>query len=46
MTDFVCIGVPYRLGQQDPPGHAVDMLRESGIADELNAPLGRYFPRF
>jgi len=37
MTDFVCIGVPYRLGEPDEPGNSTEMLRTSGIVEELNA---------
>ena len=37
MSRFVCIGAPYSLGEQDPPGSEVDLIRASGFADEIGA---------
>ena len=37
MPDYVCIGVPYYLGESLPQRQEVNALREAGIADELNA---------
>ena len=37
MSKFVCIGVPYYLGEAKPDRREVNALRQSGIADELNA---------
>jgi arginase len=37
MVEFVCIGVPYFIGERIPANNAVDILRASGIADELGA---------
>ena len=37
MTDYVCIGVPYYLGESLPQRQEVNALREEGIADQLNA---------
>lgn len=35
MNDYVCIGVPYYLGEALPERREVEALRLSGIADEL-----------
>ena len=35
MTDYVCIGVPYYLGEAREERREVAALREAGIADEL-----------
>ncbi len=37
MPDYVCIGVPYYLGESQPDRREVDALRRSGIAGELQA---------
>lgn len=37
MTEYVCIGVPYWLGKKDDYGGAVDVIRDSGIAEEIGA---------
>lgn len=37
MSPYVCIGVPYYLGASLPDRREVEALRNSGIADELNA---------
>lgn len=37
MTSYVCIGVPYYLGESLPDRREVDTLRNTGIADELDA---------
>lgn len=38
MTDFVCIGVPYYVGEQPSGRTEVADIQASGIASELNAP--------
>lgn len=38
MVEFVCIGVPYYIGEQLAGRTEVDAIRESGIAQELAAP--------
>ena len=37
MTAYVCIGVPYYLGESLPDRREVEALRNTGIADELDA---------
>ena len=37
MNKYVCIGVPYYLGEARPERREVEALRQSGIADELQA---------
>lgn len=37
MPDFVCIGVPYYLGESKPDRREVEALRRSGVAAELGA---------
>ncbi len=37
MKNYVCIGVPYYLGEAKPERREVEALRQSGIADELQA---------
>lgn len=37
MPEVVCIGVPYYLGESKPDRQEVAALRQSGIAEELNA---------
>ena len=37
MPDYVCIGVPYYLGEAKPERDEVNTLRQAGIADELDA---------
>jgi len=37
MKNYVCIGVPYCLGEALPERREVEALRRSGIADELQA---------
>lgn len=37
MPKYLCIGVPYYLGESKPDRREVDKLRLSGIADELDA---------
>lgn len=37
MSDYICIGVPYYLGEALAERREVAALRDSGIADELNA---------
>lgn len=37
MTEYVCIGVPYYLGESKPDRREVEALRRSGIADDLDA---------
>lgn len=37
MTNFVCIGVPYFLGQKLAPRTEVDAVRASGFAQEIGA---------
>ena len=34
MTAYVCIGVPYYLGESLPDRREVEALRNTGIADE------------
>jgi arginase len=37
MTDFVCIGVPYYIGERIDSRTEVEMIRSSGIVEELKA---------
>ena len=37
MKPYVCIGVPYYLGESLPDRREVEVLRNTGIADELDA---------
>lgn len=37
MKPYICIGVPYYLGESLPARREVDTLRNTGIADELDA---------
>lgn len=37
MNSYVCIGVPYYLGEDRPERREVEALQKTGIADELNA---------
>ena len=37
MSKYVCIGVPYYLGESRPERNEVEALRQSGIAAQLNA---------
>ena len=37
MTDYICIGVPYYLGESLGERREVEALRQAGIADELGA---------
>ncbi|MCY3715021.1 MAG: arginase family protein [Chloroflexi bacterium] len=37
MSDYICIGVPYYLGESLPQRREVAALRDSGIAGELDA---------
>ena len=37
MKSYLCIGVPYYLGESPADRREVDALRKAGIADELNA---------
>ena len=37
MKKYICIGVPYYLGESKPERNEVEALRQSGIADELSA---------
>ena len=46
MSKYVCIGVPYYLGESIPERGEVGALRESGIADELNADWVEIEPDF
>ena len=46
MTNYVCIGVPYYLGESRPERSEVEALRRSGIADELEAEWVEIQPYF
>lgn len=46
MSDYVCIGVPYYLGESAAERGEVQILRESGIADELGADWVEIEPDF
>ncbi len=46
MSSYVCIGVPYYLGKSIPERGEVEALRQSGIADELNAEWVEIEPDF
>lgn len=46
MSSYVCIGVPYYLGEALPERSEVDALRQSGIAAELNAEWVEIAPDF
>lgn len=46
MTDFVCIGVPYWLGQKGPPINSVAWFQMTPVAAELNAPWIEVAPDF
>jgi arginase len=46
VTDFVCIAVPYWLGQKAGLPNAVAALEASGVATELNAPWIEIEPDF
>ncbi len=46
MSKFVCIGVPYYLGEAKSDRREVDALRRSGIADELHAEWIEIEPNF
>ena len=37
MTDYICIGVPYYLGESKAERTEVESIKQSGIADELKA---------
>lgn len=37
MTDYICIGVPYWLGESKDGRTEVESIKQSGIADELGA---------
>ena len=40
MSKYVCIGVPYYLGEARPERGEVEALRHSGIAAELKRRVG------
>ena len=46
MTEYVCIGVPYYLGEAVADRGEVQILRDSGIADELGAEWVEIEPDF
>ena len=46
MSSYVCIGVPYYLGEALPERCEVEALRQSGIAAELNAEWVEIAPDF
>ncbi len=46
MSKYVCIGVPYYLGESIPERQGVEALRGSGIADELEARWIEIEPEF
>lgn len=46
MSNYVCIGVPYYLGQAVPERGEVQILRESGVAEELEAEWVEIEPDF
>lgn len=46
MPEFVCIGVPYWLGSKADYTGSVDVLRASGIVEELNAEWVDIAPEF
>lgn len=46
MSKYVCIGVPYYLGEARPERGEVEALRRSGIAAELNAEWVEIEPDF
>ncbi len=46
MAEYVCIGVPYYLGEARPERQEVETLRQSGIADELKAEWLEIAPDF
>ncbi len=46
MSKYVCIGVPYYLGEARPERAEVSALRQSGIAAELNAEWVEIEPDF
>lgn len=46
MSKYVCIGVPYYLGEAKPDRREVEALRQSGIAAELNAEWVEIAPDF
>ncbi len=46
MPDYVCIGLPYYLGEAKPERQEVAALRRSGIADELSAEWVDVMPDF
>lgn len=46
MSKYVCIGVPYYLGERVPERGEVEALRHSGIADELQAEWVEIEPDF
>ena len=46
MSSYVCIGVPYYLGESVAERGEVQILRESGIADELGADWVEIEPDF
>ena len=46
MSNYVCIGVPYYLGESRPERQEVEALRRRGIADELGAEWVTIAPDF
>lgn len=46
MSKYVCIGVPYYLGESRPERNEVEALRQSGIAAQLNADWVEITPDF
>lgn len=46
MSNYVCIGAPYYLGEAKPERKEVEALRQSGIAAELNAEWVEIEPNF
>lgn len=46
MTQFVCIGVPYFIGERIPARTEIDTLRRAGLADALGATWTDFTPNF
>ena len=46
MPNYICIGVPYYLGERNTDRGEIDALRQCGIAAELNAPWLDIAPDF
>lgn len=46
MSEFVCIGVPYHLGERVPDRALVNLIRDSGLVDEIDATWADFVPDF